>query len=225
MGSIRHITDILTIIRAETREWHLRVERLVPVFHEAFSLADYRRLLELFYGFYVPFERTVGTVAGLGRMLPDWAERSKLPWLEEDLLWLGYTKADISRLQVCSLLPPLDSLATAFGALYVTEGSTLGGQLICRRLSQTMGLLPAQGASFFGANGVDTGARWKAFTTSLTGLATAHNQTVIVQSAVDTFKMLWLWLSQELKSEDDEPASAPVKQEQQANGNPYVVRK
>ena len=190
------MTEILTIIRTETREWHSRIEGLIPVLSEGFTLSDYRELLELMYGFYTKFEPAVGSVSGVEQILPDWLERRKVQWLEEDLLWLGYAKADLPRLPACTLLPPLDSLATVFGALYVTEGSTLGGQMIGQHLARSLRVLPGKGATFFAGHGIDTAKRWKIFTEALSGIATSRNESVIARSAKDTFMALWLWLSQ-----------------------------
>jgi heme oxygenase len=187
--------DILKIIKDETAEWHSRVEMLVPVFRDGYTRADYTRLLEQFYGFYSGYEMALGRTDGLETLLPDWRERLKLPWLEEDLCWLGRTKTELSRLPVCSRLPALDSPELALGALYVTEGSTLGGQVISRRLEQSLALLPGKGASFFAGHGSATGSMWRGFSNALRRFATAENERCILASAGETFKSLWLWLS------------------------------
>lgn len=197
------MTEILKRIKNETADWHSRIETLVPVFHEGFNLAGYRRLLARFYGFYLPYEAAAGRVPGLKRRLPDWPERLKTPAIAADLCWLGATNADLLRIPRCSLLPLMSDLSSLFGALYVTEGSTLGGQLISRHLQQSLGLAPASGATFFSGHGDKTGTKWRTFTETLCGMATPHNESVIVQSAVDTFRMLWLWLA-----EDQEPGIA-----------------
>jgi heme oxygenase len=189
---------IVKRIRDETAEWHSRIETLVPVFDAGFTISDYRRLLERFYGFYRTFEPTVGRIAGLPRILPDWMERQKSPWLEADLLYLGSRPADLPGLPVCSRLPRLNDLSSAMGALYVIEGSTLGGQIICRHLAESLGVLPEKGAAFFAGHGNATGTKWKTFTRALAGMTTAHNEDVIVQSAKDTFEALWLWLFEDV---------------------------
>jgi heme oxygenase len=45
-------------------------------------------------------------------------------------------------------LPVINSLGRLVGALYVLEGSTLGGQLISRQLNQHLGLTLNTGARF-----------------------------------------------------------------------------
>lgn len=195
--------EILKTIKSETRDLHARVENLVPVFSESFVLADYRRLLERFYGFYAAFEPLVERLDSLAEILPDWPERRRLPLLEEDLLWLGHVKPGVAKLAVCSEVPPVHTPALAIGALYVTEGSTLGGQIICRHLVRSLHIAPQKGATFFYGHGEETGPKWKIFTEALCRLATDGNESQIVQSAVDTFKAMELWLSQSLPGNND----------------------
>jgi heme oxygenase len=178
---------------------------LVPIFEAGFDIASYQRLLERFYGFYAAFEPAAGfepdTVQSLQlrQMIPNCQERRKLPMLKDDLRWLGLGSRAVAQLPVCSMLPELSSAAALFGALYVTEGSTLGGQVICRQLSPSLHLSPGRGASFFNGYGVETGSRWKAFTSALCQFAAvsrgADLETVMVDSAIATFKSIALWLS------------------------------
>lgn len=60
----------------------------------------------------------------------------------------------------------LPSPAGLYGALYVAEGSALGGRVIARQLDYLFGTSP-QGRTFFlGAS--DTGPRWRRFVDTLT---------------------------------------------------------
>ena len=188
-------SEILRAIRTQTRDWHSRVELLVPVFDDGFTLFDYQRLLERFYGFYSRFEVLIEGSLELRRILPDWRSRLKVPWLKADLLWLGLNEEEIRRLPVCSLLPELPSIAAMMGALYVTEGSTLGAQLICRRLAQSLHLTQDNGANFFAGHGERTGPKWRSFTTALCEIATPENQSLVIASAIETFKAMSCWLS------------------------------
>lgn len=191
------MSDILKTVENETAKWvFANGSPLLPVFDDAFTSVDYRRLLERLYGFYRPYESAVGRVSGLQRILPDSLDRLKVPWLEADLLHLGSRQPDLSKLPVCCILPQLDSLANVFGALNVTEGSTLGGQVICRRLAQSLGVPPNKGASFFAGDGERTAGKWRIFKRALAALATAHNERVIVESALETLRVLWMWLSE-----------------------------
>ncbi len=66
----------------------------------------------------------------------------------EDLSFLHETPL---QLNPTMNLPVINSLGRLVGALYVLDGSTLGGQLISRQLNQHLGLTLNTGARFFTA--------------------------------------------------------------------------
>jgi heme oxygenase (biliverdin-IX-beta and delta-forming) len=177
---------ILAELKEQTREQHENLETIVDVMNKMFTRADYERLLTKFYRFYSAVEPRVyandlsdsGIVAG---------ERSKIKWLEEDLSALGVLDK-AKALPELTDVPNLDSAAKAFGAMYVMEGATLGGQVITRHLKQHLDLTPENGGAFFNSYGHLVGPKWKEFGTAITAFADGHdNNDEIVQSAKDTF--------------------------------------
>jgi heme oxygenase len=67
--------------------------------------------------------------AGVGALLPDWSERRRGHLLAADLAELGVEPPE-------AIAPPgLASEASLWGALYVLEGSRLGGALLKRSLA------------------------------------------------------------------------------------------
>lgn len=60
-------------------------------------------------------------------------------------------------------LPVINTVGQLVGALYVIEGSTLGGQLISRSLNQHLGLTLNTGARFFYGYGEQTALMWQSF--------------------------------------------------------------
>ena len=163
----------------------------------AFSLADYRRLLARFYGYYVPLEARMVAWSRVEARGIDYAERVKVPELERDLIALGETAETIAQLPRCTVLPALATEAEALGCLYVVEGSTLGGQVITRQLLKSLGLTVENGVAFFNGSGAETGARWKAFGAWLEEAAARldHDQDdAIIAGANETFRTLGDWL-------------------------------
>jgi heme oxygenase len=74
----------------------------------------------------VPLERALET-AGVSLLLPDWSERRRTRALVEDL-------RDLDREPPTeAIVPPMGGEAWQFGALYVLEGSRLGGAVLVRR--------------------------------------------------------------------------------------------
>jgi heme oxygenase len=73
----------------------------------------------------IPLERALET-AGVAKLLPDWADRRRSDALAEDLASLDEPLSPIH-------VEPLAGEAQMFGALYVLEGSRLGGKLLLKR--------------------------------------------------------------------------------------------
>ncbi|MCY7315236.1 MAG: biliverdin-producing heme oxygenase [Rubrivivax sp.] len=185
--------DVLDRLKAQTRAEHLAMEDALGLMRDDLLLADYRRLLERYFGFYAPVE------ARLAGLLPsdplgglDFETRRKLPLLRADLAALGGPAADT--LAVCHALPPLRTPAQAMGCLYVLEGATLGGVVISRHVQRTLGLTPDSGARYFHGNGAHTAEMWRAFRSALAGFsASAANADAVVESANETFRSLRHW--------------------------------
>lgn len=91
---------------------------------------------------------------------------------------------------------PLPSPAAAFGAMYVVEGSTLGGSVIARHVERALGLRPETGCVYFRSYGSATGRMWKAFRTRLMAMSSPAVDDVIVGSAQRTFGVMQSWLSE-----------------------------
>ena len=149
------------------------------------SAAATTRFLARMYGFMQPYEAQLQAhAAALG---PAWeiAARLRAPLLLADL------RVPAGQLPLCPALPPLGTLPQLLGAMYVLEGSTLGGQVLARQLARA-GI--DQGRFFTGA-GPLTGPRWKSFCHLLATAATPAQEDEIVQSAIVTFQTLAAWLA------------------------------
>jgi heme oxygenase len=187
--------SILKRLRAETSERHAGLEQRMTVMDPRLSRADYRALLEGFFGFYAPLEARLGASPVWAELAFDFAARRKVQRLEQDLLALGKTGEELTRLPRCAELPELDTLPQVLGCLYVIEGATLGGQVITRHLLATHGITPETGGAFFAGYGAETGARWQAFGAMMTAAAERVGAAdAIVASANRTFETLDCWL-------------------------------
>ena len=152
--------------------------------------AGYAAALRALHGFHAAWEpaiwRTPGVAeAGMG------GGRRKLPLLE----------ADLRALAVAPCRPPapaarLAGAAEALGALYVLEGATLGGRVICRQVAGPLGVTPGRGAAYYHGYGEATGERWKAFGAALGAWArTPAAAERVVAGAVACFAALEAWLA------------------------------
>lgn len=158
--------SLLQALRRETGQLHRSLEenhRLRSLVSPEIARDGYVDILIRFYALYDGLE---------GDLLywPEWedagfdfAPRLKTPLLLRDLDFFGIDQ------DACRGYPlPKASLRgtdfpSLLGTLYVTEGSTLGGQIIARHLKQNLDLGPDGGAAFFYGYGSDTGRRWEEF--------------------------------------------------------------
>jgi heme oxygenase len=186
---------LLQRLRQETQVIHARVEARVALPDRVGSAAGYRALLEAFYGLYSPCESAVEAFAPqLVPWLPDVLLRLRKSALERDLQVLGNISPQTLPLASVS---PLQTVAQAFGCLYVLEGSTLGGQVISRHIGATLGFSPGNGCSFFSGDGADTGRMWTLFRKAVEGYSAAHpnDDDEIVLSAIHTFETFDRWIA------------------------------
>ena len=85
------------------------------------------------------------------------------------------------------------NLPAAWGAMYVMEGSTLGGQLILKHLKKKLG--EDFNSVYFSAYGTHTGTYWKRFMEHLAEVASSNQwEDAIIQGAVKTFSLLDMWM-------------------------------
>lgn len=178
---------ILAKLKESTRSQHEALESVVDVMNKAFTADDYKTLLTKFYLFYSAVEPKLPA----GELLAegfDIGPRNKTAMLEKDLAALG-TIDSVRAMPQWTGGPEIDSLAEAFGSIYVMEGATLGGQVITRQLKENLGITVENGGAFFNSYGKEVGPMWKAFGAAITAYAEKHpdEDDTIVVSARDTF--------------------------------------
>lgn len=156
------------------------------------SIDDYRTFLARLYGFHAVWEPKAEVLIADPRFF---APRWKLHKLESDLRTLGLSPKELDALPLCDELMAMESKADAFGAMYVIEGSTLGGMIIARHIDRKLGPPAASACSYLRCYGVDLGRMWKAFGSHLLALSAPGFDDEVVVSAHRTFTVLQPWLS------------------------------
>jgi heme oxygenase len=168
------------------------------------STADYVRLLGTLWSFYGPLEAQLGSIDGLAGALPDWSERRKAHLLAADLAALG-AGVPAGNDATSAALAAVGDLPAAFGALYVSEGSTLGGAIVGPNIRSTLRARGELGEAFtfYGAYGPLLGSRWRDFIAALSHEADASPAAParIVASACLTFETFIANLSRECEAE------------------------
>lgn len=182
------------MLRSATAEYHLRLEQSLPLMSPRLTIGDYAALVDRFYGFVEPLEAVLWDIPGLAAIGMHKAERGKVHLLVNDLGAMGRAPGTLKDLPRVQCLPQLDNISDALGVLYVMEGSTLGGQVIRRRLEQTLGIGTTTGAAYFASYGSAAGAHWREYLNVLSESESYSDASRVVAAAVDTFAILQQWL-------------------------------
>jgi heme oxygenase len=208
---------ILTRLKQKTLLHHERLEKRLDLFHGVKTFDDYRRLLGKFLGFYEPAEEALGATFNWSAINFDFTSRKKTPLLMRDLHSLGIE--DTLLLPRCKTLPTLDTLAQAFGCLYVFESATLGWGIVLKHLGRTLGVTRDDGGSFFNSYGDRVVAKWHDFAQQLRGYASRPDiEEAVIISAVNTLIHLDRWMA------SSPAAVAPAEHVDMAQSDEKVAR-
>lgn len=184
---------LLDRLKAETRRAHDHIERTVNIEARTNSVTAYRDLLARFYGFHAVWEAEAKTIIADPALLDG---RIRTPLLIDDLTKLGATADEIGALPLCPAVVRRPVLAEALGAMYVVEGSTLGGNIIAKHVERRLGFGPGSGCSYFRSYGADVGVMWRAFRGHLLALSSPAIDDLVIAAANRTFAHMSAWLAE-----------------------------
>ena len=182
----------LGVLRQRTRAQHEKIEGSIDLQGALRSREGYRRLLEGYLGLYRPYEALLAGQTEAVREIVAWPLHARVPLLERDLSLLGASVGEIAAVPESEGLPDLRCEDAMLGALYVVEGSQLGGQYIYRQIEEKLGLDEDSGAAFFFGSGSKTGGEWKRFTALLD--ASVKDAEVAAEAACGMFEAFGSWL-------------------------------
>lgn len=184
-------------LKDQCRLDHDSIENSVDLLKLVSYPDHYLRLLKSFYSYYLPIEQCLYSFerdfSKLGIVLN---RRAKLNLLIADLKYFGLTEAEIGSIELCQSIPTINDIYQAMGLLYVLEGSTLGAQIIFKRLTTSNVIsYDGLGGSFFRPYEAQTLNMWQQFKHALNLLSGDHDLRVLT-AAKETFKTLEHCLSQ-----------------------------
>lgn len=184
--------DLLPRLRECTGPLHDRIEAVLQL-EAPMPLARYGQIIRGFHEFLQLWEQRV-RFALPERLRPWFDDRRRSPFAAQDIAALALPESPALRTtaRAAQALIRFDSPAVAIGALYVLEGSALGGQVLTPRLAATLGLTPGQGASYFHGFGERTGAMWREFRllAQQESGTDEHTRAEACRGAVQTFEAL-----------------------------------
>lgn len=178
------------LLKERTSASHQALEKdLVRKIREINSKEAYVHLLKMMYGYYYSLEQGVsGYLANDPQV--NFAERRKASTILKDLHNLQHR----GEVEVCEDMPDIHSNESALGAMYVMEGSTLGGQHIARMIQSQLQVRDSAGLQFFHGYGPETQNMWESFKLNLTRPFTDSQADEIVETANDTFRTFKNWV-------------------------------
>jgi heme oxygenase len=177
-------------LKRDTAGDHNRVESLIPLMRPDLTEELYRSVLLRFYCFVHGWETwaAIHVPQELGALL---LERQRSHLLAADLLHFDERRPNLQYVFSGSKLP---SKAAFLGAMYVIEGSTLGGQYIARHVEGALGLSPGVGDSYFRGYGDRTGAMWREVQRALEEIR-EEDADVVIGAAKRMFSDFAEWMS------------------------------
>lgn len=175
-------------LREATADAHAALERDLDWQDKVATLPGYRALLARLRGFHAAYEPAIAAGLSDADFL---APRRRLAALDTDLAALGLDEAARDALPAPDA-PVLDGQGAAFGALYVLEGSTLGGLVIGRHVGGLHG--QAAPLAYYAGRGREAGPLWRRFRERLDSLPPAQEAPAFA-AGIATFDAMREWLT------------------------------
>ena len=179
-------------LRSETKHNHQALEKaMIPGLKQAVTPEAYAKILNVFYGYFKPIENLLDAQLD-EKIVPAYGQRRKAHILLEDLSAMNLNGATPP---LATDLPEISSIHQALGAMYVLEGSTLGGQVITKMLKQNLNLADTAYLKFFSGYGEETHKMWASFIGTLdTYAADESKHDEMIEAATNTFAKFQTWI-------------------------------
>ncbi|MES2531845.1 MAG: biliverdin-producing heme oxygenase [Pseudomonadota bacterium] len=177
--------DARAALREATAPLHAEVDTGLPLARPSPTLADYRAHLQLLSD----WTARLRSLPVDARRLDTQAAALAVDLAECDrLLGTPPERASTATHVDIAAQTPADAEAFGWGIAYVIEGSQLGGQVLYRRLAESLAPHPL---AYLRGTGRDTGAHWKGFLAELQRqLATPARIRAACDGAVHAFGLL-----------------------------------
>lgn len=177
---------LLQKLKDSCNESHLQIragEYATKIMNQSISLQEYKELLVANFYFHTTVEEQL--FPRLASVTPlEYAVRIKSEVIEKDLVELELAKfisLEAEDKPICKVA----SFSEALGALYVTEGTAIGGAIIRKNLLKSETIKSVSSIHFFGCYGKSLSPLWKSL---VAYYATAEvNTSTCIAKAKETF--------------------------------------
>lgn len=179
-------------LRNHTKINHQKLEKkIIAAIKGIDNIQGYTDLLTLFAAYFGAVEKLVDESINLS-CIPDYLQRRKVAALTADMNFLN---TQLIPPATPIILPDIENNLQCLGAMYVMEGSTLGGATIARLIASKTNLLTEDGLAFFNGYGADTMPMWQTFKNQLDSiLLSPEDEYVVIHSANETFARFSDWI-------------------------------
>lgn len=203
----------LKLLREATRPEHEATEAAVPLTQPDLTETDYVAVLQRLHGVVCAWD-TVAAAEAPEAYAELVRQRRRCASLEADLQFFGASSPVPPAAlpdQIRSLIAPKNQQQPGrlqvngpdersserssrfLGAMYVLEGSTLGGQYIAHHVEAALDLRPGEGDRFFRGYGQETMPKWREFQQVLLAVPDAQGDAVI-DAAKGMFGIFRTWM-------------------------------
>ena len=170
-------------LRSATRTEHEATEATLPLMDSMLTKEQYVAALQGMLRAIEAWDAWTA-ISCPPRLKPLLEGRRRSGLLRADLAYLGEALAAPVPSEDAPWLPAISSDPDEFeamflGAMYVVEGSTLGGQYIARHVEEILDLPPGRGDAYFRGYGEHTGAMWKEFKATLAEVPDRYTDLVV----------------------------------------------
>jgi heme oxygenase (biliverdin-IX-beta and delta-forming) len=173
-------------LKQNTAEYHDAAEKLFnseKIFNKTFTLEDYKKIIHTNYLMLLHSEDKIfDRLSEMAEKL-QLDQRKKLPLIEKDIKSLSLKNKEAGH------IIEFNNEHEALGAMYVIEGSTLGGNVIAKQLSKTEGFDQVT-FNFFGCYQENTGSMWKNFKEVLDTEVKEENYNEVLSGAKKLYTFL-----------------------------------
>jgi len=151
-------------MKSGTKRWHTIVEKdtaMNRLLRADITLAEYCEIVRRLHSIHQQLETQLSACPPMEKELPS-TKRSAL--LLSDIMYFDLTPIQPEQFEDYPLMPPITSREAALGAMYVLDGSALGGMLIHKQLLNNLFRQgDIGGLAFFGADPTAGMSQWMKF--------------------------------------------------------------
>ena len=178
-------------LKSTTRKNHDKVEEMAfskKIMDGSINIEEYASLILKQYYFHKNIEAQFNKLlTAKQKEQLEFDKRRKIHLLKYDMLELGLEEE-----MLCFNKDPkltIKNINDVIGAMYVLEGSTLGGAVIRKKLQNNLQIHSNTTFHFYGCYGQESGDLWKKFILQATVFGKEKNaQEEIIKKAVETFE-------------------------------------